>query len=271
MKNQTILIVFIIILFISLLSSTLSIVSLTNSSKIENLVIVPDEFDNNFIMQQTLNANNTVILQDTNVLESWNANEINTKMTTISTNFSIGSQVINMEDFNQTNIFLNLSLTSPITLTIPIKTNTSEFLSLTSFTNSTYSMDNGSDSTLFNLKVNNTAVSLGNLPPGGYCIVLNINGPNASSSINTKLVPIIVAYDDTIKEWVPLSQGIISPFYNNLWNVTYSFITTSSFTSFPNANIYSRVGFQIFIQYGIGQTTNINWNINHLRFCIIKL
>jgi hypothetical protein len=53
---------------------------------------------------------------------------------------------------------------------------------------------------LFDFKSNNTALALGKLNNGAYCITLRMNLPTVINYTNTKIVPIIVAYDDSVSE-----------------------------------------------------------------------
>jgi hypothetical protein len=231
-------------------------------------------------MQKTLTANTAEILGITNVIETHTATQITTQHEIVLTSFSVGSQNITASDitnFSQKNVFLNLNLNTLVNITIPVRNNTTLFLPLTGFTANKFTVLQSES--LFDFKTNNTALALGNLSSGAYSITLRMNLPAAINSTNTKIVPVIVAYDDSISEWVPINPGLLSSvdYMQNqtgakyIWNVTFGFMSTGSFAVFPVFPNALRVGFQVFVSYGIGQTTSISWNISELQFSITQL
>ena len=265
---------------IVLISFSLSIISATNPTKIQVLVSVPPDFTDGFTMQKTLTANTAEILGATSIVETHTATQITTQHEIVQTNFSIGSQTITASDitnFSTKNVFLNLVLNTTIPIPIEIKSITTLFLPLTGFSANKFTVSQNPN--LFDFKSNNTALALGKLSNGAYCITLRMNLPAAINSTNTKIVPIIVAYDDTISEWVPMNPGLLSSvdYMQNqigakyIWNVTFGFMSTGSFAVFPVFPNATRVGFQIFVRYGIGQTTSISWNISELQFSITQI
>lgn len=265
---------------ILLISFTLSIISSTNSTKTQILVSVPPDFEDGFTMQKTLTANTAEILGNTSIVETHTSSQITTQHEIVQTSFSMGAQNITASDianFSNNNVFLNVTLTSIVNITIPIRSNTTLFLPLTGFTSTSFSVSGST--TLFDFKSNNTALALAKLNPGGYCITLNMNLPSSASSTNTKIVPILIAYDESILEWVPMNPGLLSSIdyiqdqtgSKYIWNVTYGFMSTGCFAVFPVFPNATRIGFQIFVNYGIGQTTSISWNISELQFSITKL
>jgi hypothetical protein len=272
-------IVFVLFGIITLISFILSIISITNPVNIQTNVIMPDVFDG-FTMQKTVTTDTAEVNGTTNVLNTHTAIGITSNIAIASNSLSIGQQSIteaNIQSFVTNSIFLNLTLNTIKTFTIPALTNTSIFLDLSSFTSSNFAIV-GSQ-TLFDFKSNHTALALANLPNGGYMITLNMTGPSSLNSTNTKLVPVLICYDDSIQEWVNFQPGLLSSIefmenqigLNYIWNVTYAFITTGAFATFPVFTNGTRLGFQIYVQYGTGQISSITWNISNLRLFITKI
>ncbi len=272
-------VIYLICGIILLISFSLSIISATNKINFQIIVSVPPDFEDGFTMEKTLNSNTAEILGLTTVVETHTSSQITTQHEIVVNDFSIGSQTITSSDITNfsKNVFLNITLNTSVNIVIPIKTNTTLFLPLTGFSANKFNIeDQGS---LFDFKSNNTAIAFGKLNPGSYCITMNMNLPFAISSSNTKLVPIIVSYDDAIQEWVPLNPGLLSSvdYIENqtgakyIWNVTFGFMSTGCLAAFPVYPNATRVGFQVYVSYGIGQTTSISWDISTLQFSITQL
>jgi hypothetical protein len=267
---------------IVLISVALASVGTTNPVQVQVIVSIPPDFTDGFTMQKSLTTDTCEILGTTNVSQTHTTEDVQTSALVATQTLVIGSQTMtpaNVASFSVTNNFLFLKLGQDVVLTIPAHANTSLFLGLGAFTKPNFVVQPGSNAALFDFKSNNTAIALANLPAGGYNIVLSLNGPGASQSANTKLVPVLVAYDDSIQEWVNFKPGLLSSvdFMQSqigakyIWSVTFKFLATGAFATFPVFPSALRLGFQIFVQYGVGQLQAVVWNITELEFLAIKV
>ena len=282
-----------ILVVLIIISLFLGVFALITNPKIIKHFIIPDDINNNVVMEKDLTVDGTTEAEQKVSVGSTSSitSSLEVKTMNITDILEVGNQIVIPNDiklFQGFNNYATISSTQDITLVLPAQPEGTTFmLPMTGITHSMFKTS-GTQPNYFSFSQNQEALILADLPKGIYSLNLNLVVEPASSTVTSPIIfPLFVYYDNKGTPWstpddinrLITNKNIVQDLEQHNLDDEAAFlpsgtnVTLNGVAYVPvilNSTNNQKIGIQFLTFYTNLTSSAINWKITKLELEINK-